>query len=563
MKKEIKNILVVGGGAVGWLTASAIIKKHPDINVSLVESPKVPILGVGESTIPPLRNIFDWIGIDENKWLAQCHGLHKFGNQFVGWNSERPCPTVQDHWNASEEERIFYSFSYNTRSNSLRKSYMDGITPDDYYYNNDNRRGVNTKSHDYFLHMMLNGEYPLYKSLAGSAQDQYFPALNNRAARYDDGYPVIGHKYGHAWHIDAERLPGAVRDQVAIPSGVKHIVGHIENIKKDEDGYITELELEDKRKLKADLYVDCSGFTRLLTKTMGNQWVTFEGDQLPAHSAWVAPVKYNDPYKEMRPYTQSYAQKSGWNFIITLYSRMGSGYIFDRTEEDPDAARESFIKYWDSHELIREPRLIEWDQGYYSESWTKNVVGIGMTQGFVDPMEANSIFVAQTGMQLLDQALSKYKNRKIPDQTKKAFGRELKRIQNHIHDFIAFHFGLSKRQDTSFWRKVSANGIKYNHPQRNWNEYRRSNNNLGRNLYIDLQYSDQQIYFGHWDEEYCKLDIDEKMIPLAKSVYDYRQAKGKAIAQYAPNVYDWHRKHLHNGATHDEVLQQAQIDRIK
>ena len=563
MKLDVKSILVVGGGAIGWLTATAMKKKHPDLDVTLVESPKVPILGVGESTIPPLKNLFDWIGIDENKWLSACHGIHKFGNHFVGWNTETPRLSVYDHWNAKKEDGIFYAFSYNTRSDSLRKSYMDGITSADYYRSNDGRRGVENKSHDYFLHLARSGKYPDNISLAGMAQDQYYPAMNNRSARYDDNYPVIGHDYGYAWHIDAERLPIVIRDQVAIPAGVNHISGHISDIRKDTDGYITSLLLEDGRELKADLFVDCSGFTKLLMKTMDVKWIKPKDDQLPTKSAWVAPVEYNDPHTEMKPYTQSYAQKAGWNFIITLFSRMGSGYIFDRDSEDVDVAREDFIKYWDTHKMIREPRLIEWEQGYYDKAWDKNVVGIGMTQGFMDPMEANSIFVAQTGMQLLDQALTKYKGRSVKESTKKAFSREMHRIQNHISDFIAFHFGMSHRKDTPFWRKMNAFGKKHNHAKRNWNEYRSANNNLGRNLYVDIQYADQQMYLGHWDDDYCKLDIDEKLLPVAEATYDYRVAKGKAIADYAPHVYDWTSKHLHGGATHTEVLQQALADRGK
>ena len=573
MKSKIKSVLVVGGGAVGWLTASALKKKHPDLDITLVESPKVPTLGVGESTIPPLKNIFDWIGVDEKQWLSACHGIHKYGNHFVGWNSERPCPTVHDHWNAKISEGYFYAFSYGTRSDSLRKSYLDGMTPDDFYRGNSGRRGVDTKAHDYFLHMIKSGRYPEDIAIAGLAQDQYFPAMNNRAARYDDDYPVIGHKYGYAWHIDAERLPGVIRDQIAKPAGVKHVVGHIEHVNKDTDGYIDGLILEeesgtvfqsiDSRTLTADLYVDCSGFAKLLMKTMDLEWINPRDDQLPTKSAWVAPIKYKDVYKEMKPYTQSYAQKSGWNFIITLFSRMGSGYIFDRDSEDPDVAREDFIKYWDGHEMIRDPRLIEWDQGYYDKAWEKNVVGIGMSQGFMDPMEANSIFVAQTGMQLLDQALNKYKDRVITDITKRSYSREISRINEHISDFIAFHFGMSKRKDTPFWRKCSELGEKYNHAERNWAEYRRANNNLGRNLYVDIQYSDQQLYYGHWNEDYCKLDIDEKLLPIAEAVYNYRKAKGQAVAEYAPHVYDWSRKHLHNGATHDEILQQALIERVR
>lgn len=558
MKKEIKDILVVGGGAIGWLTAAALKKRHNNLNITLVESNKVPILGVGESTIPPLKNLFDWLEIDENEWLKNCHGLHKHGNLFTGWNTETPMPHVSHHWNANKKHKKFYSFAYTTRSNTLRKSYLDGITQKDYYYDNDGKFGIDCKEHDYWLELVQRGEFQP-EDTDEYTQDFYHPAMQNKSARYNDNFPVVGHQYSYAWHVDAERFPKMIRDMVALPEGVKWIEGHIVDIRKDEQGYVENLLLEDGRELEADLFLDCSGFNRILMKTMDVNWKAVY--QLPTQSAWVAPVKYKDPYKEMKPYTQSYAQKSGWNFIITLYSRMGSGYIFDGNIEDPDVAREDFIKYWDGYEFIRDPRLIQWDQGYYDSAWQNNVVGVGMAQGFMDPMEANSIFVAQSCIQLIDAALNKYHGRVIPEITKKSYSKEIQRIQNQISDFIAFHFGMSKRRDTPFWKKWGAYGELDDQVSRNWNEYRRSNNYLGRNLFIDIQYADQQLYLDRWDKNLCKLNIDESLLPLAKIDYEYRNKKGKAIAELAPHVYDWSKENLHNGATHEEVLQKALAER--
>ena len=330
------------------------------------------------------------------------------------------------------------------------------------------------------------------------------------------------------------------------------------DILKDEDGYVNKLVLEKRGKVTSDLFIDCSGFHRLIMKTMAVDWEPIT--QQPTQSAWVAPIKYNDPHKEMKPYTQSYAVKSGWNFIITLYSRMGSGYVFDSGSEDPDKAREDFIKYWDGYEFIRDPRLIQWEQGCYKSLWEKNVIGIGMAQGFIDPMEANIIFMAQTSLQLIDAALRKYKQRVVPHITKKSFSREIHRVRDQIDDFIAFHFGLSKRRDTPFWKKWGEYGLQYNQPIRNWDEYKRSNNFLGRSFFIDTQYADQQMYLNQ-EVNLSGLDIDPKLLPLAKIDYEYRQKKNKEIAKLAPNVYDWSRQYLHEGATSSEILEQALSER--
>ena len=106
----MKNIVVLGGGVVGWFAAALIQKRHPDLKVTLIESPNVPILGVGESTVPQLGELLQWLDVDENTWMKATHGIHKLGNHFVGWNTERPMTHVTDHWNASSDEYHFYTF---------------------------------------------------------------------------------------------------------------------------------------------------------------------------------------------------------------------------------------------------------------------------------------------------------------------------------------------------------------------------------------------------------------------------------------------------------------------
>lgn len=557
MKSVIKDVAIVGGGAIGWVTAAALKKKHPDLNITLVESDTIPPIGVGESLVPPFKDLLDWIGLDENEWLKATHGIHKFGNHFVGWNTEKPMTRAADHWNADKKDYHFYTFSYTPRSDVLKKNYLNGINSDDYYYDNNGSFGVDAKLHDYWLYMVNQGQFKTEDTDSYTA-DSYYLAMTNKAARWNSNDQIVDHDYPYAWHMDAERFPKLVRDKIAIPLGVDWINDHVVDILKDQDGYVDKLILEKRGEVTADLFIDCSGFHRLIMKTMDVEWEPIT--QQPTQSAWVAPIKYNDPHNEMKPYTQSYAVKSGWNFIITLYSRMGSGYVFDSESEDPDKAREDFIKYWDGYEFIRDPRLIQWEQGCYKSLWEKNVVGIGMAQGFIDPMEANIIFMAQTSLQLIDAALRKYKQRVIPPITKKSFTKEIHRVRDQIDDFIAFHYGLSKRRDTPFWQKWGEYGLQNNQPTRNWNEYKRSNNYLGRSFFIDTQYADQQMYLDQ-EIDVSSLDIDPKLLPLAKIDYEYRRKKNQEIAKLAPNVYDWSRQYLHDGATHQEILEQALAER--
>lgn len=554
----MNKLLVLGGGVIGWFTAALLQKRHPNLKVTLIESPYVPILGVGESTIPQLGDMLNWLDIDEKTWMKNTHGIYKLGNHFVGWNSETPKPHVTDHWNAPLHEQQFYSFSFTMRDKVFKNSFYHKLTNEDFFYDNDGRFGVDHKSFDYWLELVKQGKYKWHE-VSEYCTEQYFPAMANKSPYDMEDNLSLGDYKSYAWHVDAERFPVMIRDMVALPKGVEWVEGHVENINKDEQGNITSLDLRDGGSFSADLYVDCTGFNRVLMKTMGTPWVGV--DQLPCQSAWVAPVKYNDPYKEMKPYTQSYAQDNGWNFIISLYSRMGSGYIFDTNSEDPDVAREKFIKYWDGYDFIRDPRQLKWDQGYYKDGWVNNVVGVGMGQGFIDPMEANSIYVAQSCIEMLDKVITKYEGREIPTKAKKGYSRHIQKLENQISDFISYHFTLSKRRDNPMWQKAGNIGAEHSHNEKNWHDYRAARGYLGRNIFLDYQWAQQQHYLDRWDDNLCQLNIDPKLLPLADVDFNYIRNKGKALSKYLPHIYDWSRDRLHNGASHEEVLQQALADR--
>ena len=142
-------------------------------------------------------------------------------------------------------------------------------------------------------------------------------------------------------------------------SGVKHVWGHVKDIVKDNEGYVEKLVLEDGSEFEADLFCDATGFNRLLTGTMNNGWHDY--DPIFTRDAIVGP-EYKDVYSEFRSYTQSYAGDEGWTFIISLFNRMGSGYIFDRTEISPEEEKEKFMKYWDGYKFIKEPDILHGSQ---------------------------------------------------------------------------------------------------------------------------------------------------------------------------------------------------------
>jgi len=546
----MRKIVIVGGGVVGWFTAALLAKRHSKSNlkITLVESPEVPILGVGESTIPQLGDMLSWLDVDEKAWMKGTRSIYKLGNDFVGWNSETDKPHVTDHWNAPKSQRQFYHFSLTHRDGVFKKSFYNKLKQEDFFYDNNGKFGVDNKSYDYALQLVRDGVISV-EDVAEYTCDQYHFAMKNKSPYDMEDDLLTGDLRSYAWHVDAERFPVIVREQVALPLGVEWIQGYVHKINKSDDGNISSLDLKDGSNIEGDIFVDCTGFHRLLMKQMPTRWKQLT--HLPTQSAVVAPVKYKDPYKEMRPYTQSYAQKNGWNFIIPLYSRMGSGYIFDKNSEDADSARERFIKYWNGYDFIKEPRLIEWESGWYEDAWVKNVVGVGMGQGFVDPMEANSIYVAQSCIQILDQVLQKYTHMDIPEISKKAYSKHQQKLEKQIADFISYHFTLSKRQDSPMWKKWGNNS---EDAIKNWQEYRSPRGYTGRNIFLDYQWAQQQLYLDHFDD-YCDIQINESLMPLAQANFDFIKNKGEALSEYAPHIYDYLREKMYDGATYSEVLE--------
>lgn len=555
MKSQVKKIVVLGGGAAGWFTAGYLKTKNPEIDITLIESKKVGIIGVGESTIPQLGDFFAEMGITERDWMSHTNSLYKLGNKFVGWNIEGKRHHVSNHWWCSKYDEQHFAFSFALPEKFITSSFYHQHKTEDFFHNSQGNPGVDDKWNDYWLQLCRDGKKNAWEMDADMQEQTFFMDYNKAPFDMDDNI-LVGPWQAKTYHVDAERFPEVVRDRVAIPRGVKHIWGHVKDIVKSEDGYIEKLVLEDGSEHEADLFCDATGFSRILTGTMDNGWHDYE--HIFTRDAIVAPVKYKDVKTEMRPYTQSYAQDEGWNFIITLYNRMGSGYIFDRTEISPEGAKEKFMNYWDGYEFIKEPRHISWESGRMETPWNKNVVAIGMAGAFVEPMEANSLYVAQACIQLTNRIINRAKEREdvITPSEIHAYNKNMGRLEDGIADFIAYHFTLTEREDTPFWRKQKQYGIDHNHKEACWEHYRRPVNYVGNGVYPDYMWALLGVYMNKLDDT-VKLNTKKELMDKANMLFEFQRKTSESNAKYAPHVYDWHKKFLFDGKTHEEVLEEA------
>ena len=555
MKTKVDKIIILGGGAAGWFTAGYLKYKNPEIDITLIESKSVGIIGVGESTIPQLGDFFREMGIEERDWMSHTNSLYKLGNKFVGWNIPGKRDHVTNHWWPSKFDEQYFAFSFTLPEKFLTTSFYHQIKTEDYFHNSKGEPGVNDKWNDYWLELCRQGRKNWWEMTEDMQEQAYLMDHNKSPFDMDDNI-LVGEWQAKTYHVDAERFPEVVRDRVAIPHGVKHVWGHVADIIKSEDGYIEKLVLEDGTEYSADLFCDCTGFNRILSGTMNNGWHDYE--DIFTRDAIVAPVKYKDVKKEMRPYTQSYAQDEGWNFIITLYNRMGSGYIFDRTEISPEDAKEKFMKYWEGHEFIKEPRHISWESGRMETPWNKNVVAIGMAGAFVEPMEANSLYVAQACIQLTNRIINRAKERGdvIRDSELYAYNRNMGQLEDGIAEFIAYHFTLTDREDTPFWKKNKELGLEKNHKQKCWEAYRKKENYIGNGVYPDYMWAMLAVYMNKFDDT-VELNTRPDLIEKANIMFESQRKMSEESGKYAPHIYDWSQKHLFDGKTHEEVLAEA------
>jgi hypothetical protein len=289
---------------------------------------------------------------------------------------------------------------------------------------------------------------------------------------------------------------------------------------------------------------------------MNNEWHDY--DFIHTQDAIVGPLKYKDIYNEFKPYTQTYAQDEGWNFVISLYNRMGSGYIFDKTEISVEDAKAKFMKYWEGYEFIKPPKHISWKAGRMVTPWNKNVLSIGMSHSFIEPMEGNALYITQWGIQILDRLVKRAwdEDKTISPGSVHAYNKSMNKLEDHTANFIAYHYTLSNREDTNFWKKQKEYGKKHNHAKACWEEYRNPDNHIGNSLYPDYMWMNVATAMGCFDDS-VELNTKKELLDKADIMFEYCKKLSKAQGDLAPHAYDWHRKFLFDGKSHEEVLEES------
>lgn len=409
---NLQNIVIVGGGTSGWMTAMALSTVlRGRYNIRLVESDEIGIIGVGEATIPMIQRFNKIVGIDENEFIKETQGTFKLGIEFVNWGKLG--------------DRYIHGF---------------GVLGQDLW----------TVRFDQYWQKMHR---------AGQAQDLAAYSITRMAAkankfmpaRFDvPNSPLADMSY--AYHFDASLYARYLR-KLAQARGVRRTEGKIvQVVQRAADGYVQALLLASGERVEGELFIDCSGFRGLLIeetlKTGYEDWTEW----LLCDTALAVPC---ESAPQLLPYTRSTAHRAGWQWRIPLQHRIGNGHVYCSQFVSDDEAASTLLANLDGKPLA-EPRRFKFIPGMRKQCWNRNVVAIGLASGFVEPLESTAIHLVQTAVARLIEF--------FPDQGFNQidideYNRKSRFEYQRIRDFIILHYKLNQRDDSKFWQHCAQMSV--------------------------------------------------------------------------------------------------------
>ncbi|ALO33937.1 tryptophan halogenase [Colwellia sp. MT41] len=406
---KINNIVIVGGGSAGWMTAAMLSKqlecnaKGSKVNITLVESDNIGTVGVGEATIPPIKTFNRMLGIDENDFLKHCNGSIKLGISFENWPKK-------NHQYFHPFGRFAVDFDY---------------IPFSYFWNKHRASGDNKPLHDYASAWHL--------------------AKNNKFSPPSPDKKSLFSGFDYAYHFDASLYANYLRSY-SEKRGVKRQEGKITKVDTHEsNGFISSVTLASGQNIAGDFFIDCSGTTALLiNKTLGIKFIDWS-ENLLCNRAIAVQTCHT---KVISPYTRSITKQSGWQWRIPLQTRMGNGSVHCSEFIDEQSAMDELISDIDG-EILSEPRVIHFNVGRREKFWHKNCVAIGLSAGFLEPLESTSLHLIQRAVMRL---IAHFPNKKCDEVNTKQFNNLTVTEYEHIRNFIILHYKATKRDDSEFWR---------------------------------------------------------------------------------------------------------------
>lgn len=407
------RVLVVGGGSAGWITAAYLdavlngVGTPKSVLVGLIESEKIGRIGVGEATIPTIKRTLQRIQIPERAFMEAADATFKQAIRFKDWL--RPGHDYYhpfDRLTATQFDRHGLRWLMSDRS----LPYADTVTP---------QPGL------------------CEAGLAPKRADQ----------------PDYQGAIAYAYHMDAERFAVTLRD-LALSRGVHHVVDDVVEVEQQDSGDIAAVKTAGGKRIEADLFVDCTGFARVLIgKTLGAAFESY-APWLLCDSAIAMQVPYDKkPQPNVRPYTSATALSAGWVWDIGLSGRRGTGYVYSSAYLSPDEAEAELRAFEGPHCADVPARRLRFESGRIETPWVRNCVAIGLSAGFLEPLESTGLYFVEEGVDYLTELFPRFGSM---ETLRPLYNQRMRERYEESVDFINLHYILSERRDTPFWREATA-----------------------------------------------------------------------------------------------------------
>ena len=423
MEKNIHRVVILGGGSAGWLTAGVIAaehavgssssEQHDGFQLILVESPDISTIGVGEGTWPSMRSTLQKMGISETQFFRECSASFKQGTLFSNWLGRQ---------GEGAEDTYIHPFT-------VPQSYAD----------------TNLAPHWQLIRDQVN--------FADAVCPQSALAKGHQAPK-KISTPEYAFQLNYGYHLDAGKFAELLRAHCVDKLGVTHIKANVEGINSAENGDIASIVTDNAGVIEGDLFIDCSGSRSLLLGEHYQVPICSKKQYLFNNTALAAQVPYGTPEDPIQSFTVSTAQSAGWIWDIGLPSRRGVGHVYSDAHNTEDHARQELLAYIEAsagkpaadQAMVRK---IQFDPGHREKFWHKNCVAIGMSAGFIEPLEASALVLVELSAAMIAEQLPA--NRETMDLVAKRFNDKFLYRWDRIIDFLKLHYILSEREG-QYWQ---------------------------------------------------------------------------------------------------------------
>jgi tryptophan halogenase len=414
MNDSINRIVIVGGGSAGWLSAGLLASEHiarsgRDVSITLVESPDVQTIGVGEGTWPTMRSTLQKIGLSETEFLTACSASFKQGTKFVGWVT------------GEEDDTYYHPFTVPAGYASLNL-------------------------------------VPFWQAQRDSISFVDAVSVQGRVCDHDLApkqatTPEYAAVVNYAYHLDAGKFAELLQRHCTEKLGVRHVLDHVTAINGTQGGDIESLSTAGSGDLEGDLFIDCTGMASMLLGKHFGIGYRDRSHVLFNDSALALQVPYADQGGPIASQTISTAQSAGWIWDIALTTRRGIGYTYSSRHTTDDAAEAELRAYVERLPGMEtgslSPRKITFRPGHREKFWHRNCVAVGMAAGFLEPLEASALVLVELAGKMISEELPV--SRTVMDIVAKRYNDVFLYRWDRIIDFLKLHYVLSKRSDSDYW----------------------------------------------------------------------------------------------------------------